>query len=135
MKPDTNPTPTSGASQAEQPPAFPLADGSEYAAYEATPREELLRQLLDSRTPKNEREHCAAREIEALRKGLSAALDLIEESYGVSGLHLNGDVASWTELRTGGRYEDWLFDFDQAVKLLPPNVTAQPRARSERTNL
>ena len=52
----------------------------------------------------------------------SAVLALIEESYGVAGLHLNGDVASWTELRTGGRYEDWLFDFDQAVKRLPPNT-------------
>ena len=28
MNPDTNPTPTSGASQAGQPPAFPLAAGS-----------------------------------------------------------------------------------------------------------
>ena len=121
MKPDTNPVPTPGASQAGQPPAFPLVDGSESIAYVTTPREELLRQLLDSRIPKNEREWCAAREIEALRRGLAAVLALIEESYGVAGLHLNGDVASWTELRTGGRYEDWLFDFDQAVKRLPPN--------------
>lgn len=36
-------------------------------ACQATPREELLRQLLDSRIPKNEREWCAAREIERLR--------------------------------------------------------------------
>jgi hypothetical protein len=35
---------------------------------QATPRAELLRQLLDSRIPKNEREWCAAREIEELRK-------------------------------------------------------------------
>ena len=95
--------------------------GSESAACASTPREELLRQLLDSRVPKNEREWCAAREIEGLRKGLSSALALINESYGVAGLHLNGDVASWNELRTGGTYEDWLFDFDQAVKRLPPN--------------
>jgi hypothetical protein len=54
--------------------------------------------------------------------GVAAALALIEDSYGVAGLHLNGDVAPWHELRTGGRYEDWLFDFDQAVKRLPPNV-------------
>lgn len=33
----------------------------------ATPHNELIAQLLDSRLPKTEREHAAAREIEALR--------------------------------------------------------------------
>ncbi len=106
--------------------------GSESVACAATPRDELLRQILDSRIPKNEREWCAAREIEELRKGLAAALALIEDSYGVAGLHLNGDVAPWHELRTGGRYEDWLFDFDQAVKRLPPNESALPLAGRNR---
>lgn len=41
---------------------------------EATPREELLRQILDSRIAKNEREWCAAREIESLRNQLKDAL-------------------------------------------------------------
>lgn len=102
-------------------PALSVVAGSASVVCAATPRDELLRQLLDSRIPKNEREWCAAREIEELRKGLAAALALIEDSYGVAGLHLNGDVAPWHELRTGGRYEEWLFDFDQAVKRLPPN--------------
>lgn len=119
--------------QADDESALDVSAGSGSVAHEATPREELLRQLLDSRIPKNEREWCAAREIEELRKGISAALALIEESYGVSGLHLNGDVASWTELRTGGRYEDWLFDFDQAVKRIPPNVKYQPRPENDKT--
>lgn len=50
-----NSTPTSSeAAKAAQP-------------YQATPREELLRQLLDSNVPKNEREWCAANEILRLR--------------------------------------------------------------------
>lgn len=50
------------------------------------------------------------------RRGLDAVADLINESSGVTGLHLNGDVASWDELRTGGRFEDWLIDFDAALQ-------------------
>lgn len=117
--------------KADQPSGLSVNAGSESAACAATPRDELLRQLLDSRIPKNEREWCAAREIEELRKGLFAALALIEESHGVAGLHLNGHVAPWHELRTGGRYEDWLFDFDQAVKRLPPNGGDVPRAEKK----
>ena len=30
---------------------------------------------------------------------------LIDESDGVDGLHLNGDVATWGELEAGGRFE------------------------------
>lgn len=30
---------------------------------------------------------------------------LMGESYGVVGLHLNGDVAPWSELEPGGRFE------------------------------
>ena len=50
------------------------------------------------------------------RKGLNSVVDLINDSHGVTGLHLNGDVAQWEELRTGGRFEDWLIDFDAAIK-------------------
>lgn len=56
------------------------------------------------------------RENEALRKGLDAVVALINESHGVSGLHLNGDIAPWEELRTGGSFDDWLSDFDAAIK-------------------
>ena len=51
-----------------------------------------------------------------LRKGLEAADQLMSESTGVTGLHLNGDIASWDELRTGGRFETWLMDFDAALR-------------------
>jgi len=56
------------------------------------------------------------RENEALRKGLDAVVALINESHGVSGLHLNGDIAPWGELRTGGSFDEWLSDFDAAIK-------------------
>ena len=56
-----------------------------------------------------------------LRAGLLAVEDLINDSYGVTGLHLNGDVAPWTELRTGGRFEEWLLPFDDALILNKKN--------------
>ena len=34
--------------------------------------------------------------------------DLIAQSTGVSGLHMNGDLAPWEELVEGGRFEEWL---------------------------
>lgn len=58
-----------------------------------------------------------------LRAGLKAVEDLMAASYGVAGLHLNGDVAPWDSLRTGGRFEDWLLALDGAL---------MPDARSER---
>lgn len=73
----------------------------------------------------------AAAEIERLRKGLAAVDALIRESGGVAGLHLNGDIATWDELRTGGRFEGWLVDFDAA---LTPNVQTKA-ALAERPRL
>ena len=55
-------------------------------------------------------------EIERLRKGLAAVENLIGDSSGVYGLHQNGDPAPWIELRTGGRFEGWLADFDMALE-------------------
>lgn len=34
--------------------------------------------------------------------------DLMDNSHGVTGLHLNGDVAPWSDLGEGGRFEPWL---------------------------
>lgn len=50
-----------------------------------------------------------------LTNGINAVSTLINESEGVAGLHLNGDIASWDSLQTGGRFEDWLLDFDKAL--------------------
>lgn len=49
------------------------------------------------------------------KKGLRAVQELIDESKGVAGLHLNGDVADWDELLAGGRFEEWLRDFSAAL--------------------
>lgn len=48
--------------------------------------------------------------------GINAVADLIDNSTGVDGLHLNGDIAPWNELRSGGRLESWLVDFDEALE-------------------
>jgi len=48
---------------------------------------------------------------------IASVISLIDESHGVSGLHLNGDLAPWDTLRTGGQFDAWLRDFDTAVEL------------------
>ena len=50
-----------------------------------------------------------------LRKAHNAVIDLINSSQGVYSLHLNGDGAPWETLRTGGQFEEWLLDFDEAA--------------------
>lgn len=56
--------------------------------------------------------------VKELQFGLSEVEKLMDESHGVAGLHLNGDVAPWSELRSGGRFETWLLGFDEALALL-----------------
>ncbi|MDU7523505.1 MAG: hypothetical protein E7K72_19325 [Roseomonas mucosa] len=48
----------------------------------------------------------------AARDALTAIDNLIAESHGVAGLHLNGDMAPWDELLAGGRFEDWLLPLE-----------------------
>lgn len=43
---------------------------------------------------------------------------LVAESYGVAGLHRNGEVAEWSELVAGGRFEEWCAAFDRAAEFL-----------------
>ena len=56
--------------------------------------------------------------IEEMRPGIEAVEGLINNSHGVDGLHLNGDIAPWDELRTGGIYMEWLREFDRALERL-----------------
>lgn len=53
-------------------------------------------------------------ENEVLRRGIDAVRALIDSSDGVTGLHLNGDVAPWCSLQDGGEYEAWLTEFNNA---------------------
>ena len=55
---------------------------------------------------------------ETLEYVLSSVNDLIADSEGVTGLHLNGDFAPWEELMEGGRYEDWLLSLSTAQDFL-----------------
>lgn len=61
---------------------------------------QLLQQERDELLAQNER----------LRECLS---DLIENSDGVAGLHLNGDISPWESLSAGGHFEEWLFPFSE----------------------
>ena len=75
------------------------------------------------------------RELAVARKGLEAVESLMNESHGVGGLHMNGDFAPWNELRTGGRFENWLVAFDDALNAARSsnNTGERPETRSERT--
>ena len=65
-------------------------------------------------------------ELVAMNKELLAALEkvvsditaLSESSYGVHGLHRNGDLAPWSSLFSGGFFEDWLLSVDEAGALI-----------------
>ena len=67
----------------------------------------------------HEQEEKRRKEVEAecdrYKSGIMAVKKLIEQSYGVNGLHLDGDVASWETIRTGGHFEEWLKPFDEAI--------------------
>ena len=59
------------------------------------------------------------------RRAIGAVNELICHSSGVIGLHLNGNVAYWGELKRGGRYEGWLSDLSDANDA-PAVTTKQP---------
>jgi len=46
--------------------------------------------------------------LEALNRLLHDVDDLTSSSQGVAGLHLNGDIAPWSDLVEGGHMEAWL---------------------------
>lgn len=52
-----------------------------------------------------------------LINGLRAVQDLIDSSSGVSGLHLNGEIAPWSDLQHGGPFSQWLEAFDEALEV------------------
>ena len=77
--------------------------------------EQKIQKLTAERDELVEHRHALVKEIdkinaerERLVKGLKAVENLINDSYGVCGLHLNGDNAPWEELRTGGGFESGL---------------------------
>jgi len=80
-----------------------LDDTNEALAIEVNAREEAEAKLT-------ERDKL----LDECEKGFDAVRSLMADSGGVYGLHLNGDPAPWSELETGGRFEEWLINFDIA---------------------
>jgi hypothetical protein len=70
----------------------------------------------DSRCVSGAETRALCDEIELLRAGLVAVKAVIDTSDGVVGLHKNGAIAPWDDLLSGGRYEEWLREFSEAVK-------------------
>jgi hypothetical protein len=67
--------------------------------------------------------------IDELEEVLRSFSTLIDESQGVAGLHLNGEIAPWGELLGGGRYEEWLIDFTEAMSSISdPTPPAKEQA-------
>lgn len=64
-------------------------------------------------------------DLKQARKGLQSVADLVGSSNYVGGLHLNGDAAPWDDLRSGGKYEEWLCDFDEALHAIPQQKTIE----------
>ena len=60
-------------------------------------------------------------------KAVRAVQDLIDQSQGVYGLHLNGEGAPWETLRKGGQFEEWLLDFDDALESADDEAKAAQR--------
>jgi hypothetical protein len=54
--------------------------------------------------------------VETQRKGLKAVKDLINETAGVYGYHLNGDLSPWGEFLEGGCNEAYLMEFEEALE-------------------
>ena len=50
----------------------------------------------------------------ALKQVVGDVRALADHSYGVHGLHQNGDLAPWNSLFSGGFFESWLLSVDDA---------------------
>jgi hypothetical protein len=64
--------------------------------------------------PKHIREYIEKVEAENVRlhEAVTAVRFLIDNSTGVAGLQLNGDITPWADLQVGGKYEEWLMGFN-----------------------
>lgn len=80
---------------------------SDNEAKQATTHETLIANLLDSRVPKNEREHAAAREILGLRTKLAAcreAADNFEADYRVENRKLEDELTRLRHIAVANRH-------------------------------
>jgi hypothetical protein len=89
---------------------FYVATVCQHAAIEVSNIVELLKEHED-KAAKLEEENIK------LKKALAAVRTLMNNSEGVSGLHMNGDVAPWDELLECGQFEEWLIEFSNAESI------------------
>ncbi len=61
--------------------------------------------------------------IETVHKGLMDVINLMNESEGVAGLHLNGNLAPWSEFEQQNNGE-WFSDFWEAVRVVDAEIEA-----------
>ena len=89
-----------------------------FCGREARARDPLIEELAEKIADHYCKNELLKEMAEALDKAVRSISELISFSRGVDGLHLNGDVAPWDELRTGGRFEEWMIEFDEAQEFL-----------------
>lgn len=73
---------------------------SEYAAHAINSHDELVQMNQEL--------------LAALKQVVGDVRALADHSYGVHGLHQNGDLAPWGSLFSGGFFESWLLSVDDA---------------------
>ena len=76
------------------------ADSAEYAAHAINSHDELVEMNKEL--------------LAALKRVVGDVRALADHSYGVHGLHQNGDLAPWSSLFSGGFFESWLLSVDDA---------------------
>ena len=75
----------------------------------------MLDRMVDER---DEQLAAALAACEAKDAALQEFVDLMSESYGLTGFHQNGDIAPWSEVEEGGRFER-LTSLNNALAIKP----------------
>ena len=96
-----------------------IADLTESRAYALA----LEQELRDRARLTAERDARQADLVTAAIAALHDIDDLVANSDGVSGLHMNGDMAPWSEIMDGGAFGAWLQSVErlrEAIRALTP---------------
>ena len=64
---------------------------------------------------------------EAAARVLHDIDDIVANSEGVAGLHMNGEVAEWHSLMSGGSFEAWLRSVEVLRAALTPTADKEPK--------
>lgn len=80
--------------------SFSGSDAAKFALHAINSHDELVQMNQDL--------------LAALKQVVGDVRALADHSYGVHGLHQNGDLAPWNSLFSGGFFESWLLSVDDA---------------------